>query len=136
MVDPKRLEGLLQAVRAATGELRSFAAEGDAAIRDTRGWLAAVKYHFIEAIEGCIDTAMHVCSSDGLGPPRDNADAMRLLAAAGVIDDDLGATMAQVVGFRNILVHRYRVVDDERVIENLARLDDIDAYVAALAVLV
>lgn len=40
--------------------------------------------------------------------------------------------VAEVVGFRNILVHGYVEVDDERVVANLERLDDLQDFVARL----
>lgn len=95
--------------------------------------LGNIKYLFVTAIGGCIDVAQHVCASERWGPPEDNADAMRVLARRGAITEDLGETMARVVGFRNILVHEYRDADDVIVVENLQRLDDIDRFVASLS---
>lgn len=95
--------------------------------------LGHLKYLFITAIEGCIDAAQHVCASEGFGPPDDNASAVRLLAAHGVLEDAIAREVAAAVGFRNLLVHRYAEIDDTRVVANLDRLADIDAYVDALA---
>lgn len=95
--------------------------------------LGHLKYLFITAIEGCIDAAQHVCASEGFGPPDDNASAVRLLAEHGVLEDAIAREVAAAVGFRNLLVHRYAEIDDTRVVANLDRLADIDAYVDALA---
>ncbi|WP_218614933.1 HepT-like ribonuclease domain-containing protein [Pseudonocardia sp. KRD291] len=84
-------------------------------------WIRGIKYVFVTAIEGCVDVAHHICSSEGWGPPRDNADAVRVLGRHGVISTDLAERLSRAVGFRNVLVHDYVDVDDRVV---LARLDD------------
>lgn len=40
-----------------------------------------------------------------------------------------------VLLFRNLLVHQYAVIDDRRVIALLARLEDLESFVAAVAAL-
>ena len=65
-------------------------------------------------IEGCLDAAHHVCSSQGYEIPRTNAEAMTVLARHGIVPDGLGAAMAQAVRVRNLLVHGYAEVDDRR----------------------
>lgn len=94
-----------------------------------------IKYRFVTAIEGCIDAAHHVCSSEGWGPPDNNADAMRVLARHQVLAPDLGATMADAVAFRNVLVHGYATVDDRRVVAHLTHVTDLRRYLAAMAAL-
>jgi uncharacterized protein YutE (UPF0331/DUF86 family) len=42
-------------------------------------------------------------------------------------------SVAKAVGFRNVLVHEYTDVDDERVRDNLQRLDDLEAFVSHVA---
>lgn len=79
----------------------------------------AVKYAFITLIESCIDVAQHICSVDHLGAPNSNGDAMRRLGAHGVISQELAESMSRVVGFRNVLVHAFFVVDDEIVLHRL-----------------
>lgn len=84
MVDQVRVARLLRAI---TDALSILTAE-DSAPADRRSdpmWLPGVKYMFITAIEGCVDVAQHMCSSEGWGPPADNGDAMRLLGAHGIL---------------------------------------------------
>lgn len=50
-----------------------------------------------------------------------------------MLDPATGEALARAVVFRNILVHRYRQIDDRIVVGNLQRLADFDAFVAAFA---
>ena len=87
----------------------------------------------VTAIEACIDVAQHLCASEGWGPPSTNADSLRVLARHRVISGDLGDSLARAAGFRNVLVHGYAEVDDDRVIAQLDRLDEIAEFVRAVA---
>jgi uncharacterized protein YutE (UPF0331/DUF86 family) len=64
--------------------------------------------------------------------PASNADAFRLLSGAGIITAELAATMAASVGFRNVLVHGYAEVDDQKVVEHLQHRGALRRYVAAM----
>ena len=95
-------------------------------------WLRGVKYTFVTAIEGCVDVAQHICASEGWGPARDNADAMRVLGAHHVLPAELAARLARTVGFRNVLVHEYVDVDDGVVLARLHDPSDLAAFVVAV----
>jgi len=135
VVDPERLHRILRHV---TDDLAIL----DAYARDPHGTradparLGHTKYLFVTAIEGCIDAAQHICASEGLGPPETNADAIRVLARHGLLDDTLASSLARAVGFRNVLVHGYAIVDDDTVVASLTRLDDLRSYVRALTRLI
>jgi len=122
---------LLRSVTDDVAVLRAEASAADARRIDPM-WLRGVKYGFITAIEACIDVAQHVCATTGLGPPDSNADAMRLLAAHGIIPASLADSMRQAVGFRNVLVHDYVRVDDDVVTARLDDLSPLESFVDAL----
>ncbi len=128
-----RVRRLLQRVSEDLAYLRSRASGDRAALRSDRDRLAALKYTFITAIEGCLDVAQHLCASEGWGPPESNADAMRVLGRHGVMAPDLSETLARAVGFRNVLVHGYVDVDDDLVIAQLDRVADLEAFVVAVS---
>jgi len=133
VVDERRVRLLLQRISADLDYLRSRAALDRQAIREDVDRLAALKYYFLTAIEGCLGVAQHLCASEGWGPPSDNADAMRLLAAHQVLGDDLAASMSRAVRLRNLLVHEYARIDDDRVAGYLDRLVDFERFVASVA---
>jgi len=134
MVDPGRLRALLDRVREETGHLRRLAALPRERLLGDPDLMAAAKYRFVVAIEACIDAAEHVIASEGLRAPIDFADAFASLADAGMIPEDLLPDLQRMARFRNLLVHGYAKVDDERVADLMVnRLDDLDAFRSALA---
>ncbi|MEK6571343.1 MAG: DUF86 domain-containing protein [Bacteroidota bacterium] len=60
------------------------------------------------AIQGAIDLAAHIVSSEGLGVPQDLKDNFDLLREKRIIPYDLVEKMKKMVGFRNIAVHEYQ----------------------------
>jgi uncharacterized protein YutE (UPF0331/DUF86 family) len=129
VVDNERLVRLLDGVRRDVRVLRDLSASGEELPSDEVR-LSAVKYRFITAIEGCAKVAHHVVAAEGWAAPETNAGAVRELAEHGVTAQPVSEAIARAVGFRNLLVHRYADIDDNRVVDQLNDLDDLDAFVA------
>lgn len=88
------------------------------------------------AVEACIDAAEHVIASERLRRPTSFGDAFTVLAEAGMLTPTTAAAARLMAGFRNVLVHGYAVVDDDRVVDViLHRLDELDRLRAELAAL-
>lgn len=130
MVDEERVTRLLAAITSDVNRLRILGS-GDPA--DDADRMDAIKYRFVTVVEGCVGVAHHIVVAEGWGVPETNADAIRELAARGVIESTLAQSLARAAGFRNVLVHRYVDVDDDAVVANLSRLDDIDRYVGSVS---
>ncbi len=69
MFDGRRVRRLLQRITEDIAYLGTKAAGDRPALASDFDRLAAVKYVFVTAIEGCLDVAQHLCSSEGWGPP-------------------------------------------------------------------
>ncbi|MGH3097568.1 MAG: type VII toxin-antitoxin system HepT family RNase toxin [Streptosporangiales bacterium] len=129
MVDEERVSRLISRVRddiAALRATRQTRAAPDLT-KDTTT-LDALKYRFVTAIEGCVRVAQHLLASEGWAIPETNADAFRQLAKHDVLDAQVAESMARAVGFRNVLVHEYADVDDDRVVAQLDHLDDLEGF--------
>ena len=131
MVDVERLGRVVARVRDDVERIRSVAGSRDLTTDEVA--LAAVKYSFVTAIEGCVRLAAHIVSSEGLGVPESSAGAVRLLGAHGVVSVEVAEPVARAVGFRNVLVHEYAEVDDDAVRANVALLHDVETFTAAVA---
>jgi len=75
----------------------------------------SAKYNFIVAIEAAIDICNHLIASRSLGTPEEYADIFRVMNEAGVFDNEFTERLVQMARFRNLLVHRYWMVDDRQV---------------------
>jgi uncharacterized protein YutE (UPF0331/DUF86 family) len=81
------------------------------------------------AIEACIDVASHVLAERGLRAPSTYAETFEILVQAGLMSASLGRVMAEMTGFRNLIVHEYAQIDAEAVVRILrGRLEDFRAF--------
>lgn len=134
MVDPGRLRALLDRIGEETRHLERLASlPGERLLADP-DLLAAVKYRFVIAIEACIDAGEHVIASEGLPAPADFASVFAVLAEGGFLPADAAAPLQSMARFRNLLVHGYARVDDDRVVSILrSGPADLRRFVAQLA---
>lgn len=74
-------------------------------------------------IEFCIQQVIDICAiinSDlELGIPSEETDIIENLVESEILDADLGQRIKRMRGFRNILVHRYGKIDDERAFHHI-----------------
>lgn len=134
MVDPLRVQTLLDRLGREITALRRLAKRDTDALLADEDVLAGVKYRFVVAIEACIDVGRHMVASEGLRAPRDYADVFTVLGESGFLSEEMAATLRDTARFRNLLVHEYAVVDDNRVIEILhTGVDDLQGFRQTLA---
>ena len=131
MTDPELVAKKLALIETCVRELQSLA-RPEAIRADVR------EERFVEhtlqiAIQAALDVASHIVSDDRLGEPETNRALFDLLARAGKLPADLAATLRDLAGFRNVIVHGYQDVD-LAVVEDVLRnhLGDLPAFVAAV----
>ena len=92
-----------------------------------------VCFDLLQAIQACIDLAVHACTHQSLGVPETPAAAFALLEGNGVISAQLASRLAKAAGLRNLMVHRYADILVPRLVEAIATgLGDLDEFAAAL----
>jgi uncharacterized protein YutE (UPF0331/DUF86 family) len=92
-----------------------------------------VCFDLLQAIQACIDLAVHACTHEALGVPETPAAAFALLEKHGVIVAGLSARLARAAGLRNLIVHRYGDLDAKKLAQAIAGgLGDLQEFAAAL----
>lgn len=88
------------------------------------------------AIETCMDIADHIVADRRLRVPDTGAESFEILAESNLLPRQLGASLASMVGFRNILVHDYTRLDPAIVMRVLRTdLDDLSRFREAVRAL-
>lgn len=91
------------------------------------------KYNFIVAIEAIIDICNRVISKRKLGYPQDYSDVIKLMSQEGVLEGDLVGRLVEMVKFRNMLVHLYWKIENDRLYQYLREnLGDFEAFKEAI----
>lgn len=79
-------------------------------------------------IEVMIDIANRILSLRGHSPATSSAEAMEIMQDLGVIQD--AARYAEMIKFRNFIVHRYESIDNAILMDILINhLDDFNAFI-------
>ena len=91
------------------------------------------KYNFIVAIEAIIDICNRIISKRKLGFPQDYSDVIKLMSQQGVLEKDLVGRLVEMVKFRNMLVHLYWKIENDRLYQYLKEtLGDFEAFKEAI----
>ena len=71
----------------------------------------AIAINLQRACEQSIDLANHTLKVRKLGLPKTSKQSFMILADKGIIPIELAQNLANMVGFRNILIHQYQEFD-------------------------
>ncbi len=86
-----------------------------------------------QAIQGCIDLAVHACVDERIASPTTSAEAFVALARAKRIDHALAQDLVAAAGLRNLIVHQYGQLDADIVATAVTdRLGDLERFLAAI----
>jgi uncharacterized protein YutE (UPF0331/DUF86 family) len=96
--------------------------------------VASAKYHFIVAIEACIDLCNHIIARNRFRVPEDYGDTFRVMAEVGALSAEFAEELVKMGKFRNRLVHLYWEVDDRQVQQLVcSRTRDFGKLISAIA---
>ena len=105
MVDAATLASMLSNLRRYVVVLEGLAAGSKEAFLAHPDRIGNAKYHFVIAIECCIDLANHIIASENFRFPKDNTDSFAVLIEEGVLPETLRESLRDMARFRNRLVH-------------------------------
>lgn len=132
--DQERMIRLVFQLRNSTERLRRLSELDQTAFTRDPDKTGSAKYHFIVAIEACIDICNHVISRNGYRAPEDYADTFAVMGEVEAFDQGFVDELKKMAKFRNRLVHIYWEVDDEQLYEILQnRLGDFNRFLDAMA---
>jgi len=131
MIDTELVRKKLAVIESCVQELKTLGRPSE--IQTDLRELRFEAYTLQISIQAALDIAAHIVSGERLGEPRTNRQLLELLVRNGWLPEELAASLNGMVGFRNILVHGYEIVDPA-VVEKIARqhLDDLLLFVKAI----
>jgi len=132
-INIERIKQFAGEVKETVRFLREFSAMGKEQILKNPTFLGSIKYNLIVAIQGCIDICSHILAKKGGRAPQDYGDCFYLMSESGFLEKPLSERLIQMARFRNLLIHLYWRVDDERVYKIMVEnLDDFDQFLEAM----
>jgi uncharacterized protein YutE (UPF0331/DUF86 family) len=131
MRDPELIQKKLRFVETCIEDIRTLGRPDH--IADDKREQRFIEHTLQLAIQACMDVASLVISELSFGEPESNRQFFELLSQRGWLPKELAAKMTKIVGFRNVLVHRYQQVD-LAIVKHAATagLADLQAFVDAI----
>jgi uncharacterized protein YutE (UPF0331/DUF86 family) len=131
VTDPDLIAKKLALIETSVRELRTLGRPADIPVDKIQERFAE---HTLQiAIQAVLDVTSHIVSDARLGEPRTNRELVDLLERNGWLPPDLAIVIRRMVGFRNILVHGYQVVDVSIVRDIVEhRLEDLLRFVRVI----
>lgn len=111
-MDPAVIAQKLESLRRCVARLESRCPATVEALKADVDLQDIVALNLTRAVQLSVDIAAHWLADHGsVGSPQTMGQAFSLLAESDVIGDELARRLRKSVGFRNIVVHNYEVVD-------------------------
>ena len=124
-----RIRQIMGEINAALRKLDGYAGIAENEFLSDPGKIDGAKYNLIVAIEGAMDICGSVVARAGGRAPKDYADCFAVLGEIGILDAKFVERLKRMAKFRNLLVHLYWKVDDQKVHRILKEdLRDIKEY--------
>lgn len=89
----------------------------------------ALRYLLTEAIEAMASICNHILTRVKGIAPKGYPDCFEKLAEAGIISQELGNRIKKLASLRNIIIHKYWVIDDGKVFRSVKEnLGDFEEF--------
>lgn len=100
--------------------------------KDERNILS-IKHLLLESIESCGNICVHILANKIFKAPSSFAECFENLYKSNVISEDVSDKLIRMARFRNILVHRYWQINDQKVLDYAKNnLDDFNYFLRAI----
>ena len=134
LFDQETMVKLVSELRKNVARLRSLAELPQEDFLSDPDKIGSSKYHFIVAIETCIDMCNHLIARNGYRAPEDYGDTFSVMGEVGALPTDFSEELKNMAKFRNRLVHLYMEVDNQQLHEILhTRLDDFKRFLDSIS---
>ena len=89
----------------------------------------ALRYLLIEAVEAMANICNHILTRVTSQVPKGYPDCFEKLSEAGIITRELGEKLRKLASLRNILIHKYWEIDDQKIFRSAKEnIEDFEQY--------
>lgn len=91
-----------------------------------------IRYGLLESIQIIIDISCKITSHYNLGNPKNYRECVELLLKHQYLQISTAKKVIAMIGLRNLLVHEYVSIDNEKLFHFLDSLDDFISFIDEL----
>ena len=127
------LRRLFDELDRALEKLRDLSKLSERKLLDHYASIDAAKYNFIVAIGAGVDICNRIIAKENFGYPQEYAEVIKIMEERKVFNEDLATHWKEMVKFRNLLVHLYWKVENEKLYDYLRNnLGDFEVFKSAI----
>lgn len=127
-IDRNRIAVYISEIKTSLDTLKNYTKLDKQAFLASPVTIRDTKYCFIIAAQAAIDLCYHLTAKLIKKAPEDYSNCFELLVETGYFNKETLKKMALMAKFRNLLVHHYVKVDDERVYEMIREINCFEAF--------
>ena len=129
-INPNLVAAKISEIQQSLQRMYSISSKGRDIFLTDPDLIDSAKYRLITAIEAAISICNHIIVRKFKRVPESYSDCFTILHECGVISLGLTEKLGNMARFRNMLVHIYWEIDDERIFDILTiDLIDLDSYI-------
>ncbi len=113
--DKEKIAKRISEIQTAVDHLRRYTSLDVKEFLSNDEQIAAAKYHLLIMIEGCISICTHISTKELHRIPEGYSTCFDILTENNIIDSELGSRLQKMAGFRNLLIHQYWEIDNQKV---------------------
>ena len=110
-----RIRNIIGEINAAYTKLEKIKVLNKEEFLDSQEKIDSAKYNLIVVMEGACDICNHIAAKAGGQAPTSYADCFSILEELKILSTELSTKLKLMAKFRNLLVHRYWKIDNNRV---------------------
>ena len=87
-----------------------------------------VEHCLLISIQTLLDICQYIIASNNWQRPRDNREAIDIIAANNIIPRDFAKNILPMAGLRNLLIHEYLKIDLDKIYQYLQKHAEFRAF--------
>lgn len=133
-LDISRIRAKVADIRESITILQNYAGYQEENFLNNQEAIRAARYTLIVAIEAATNIGNHFCSRLLGKAPNSYAETFLFLSEGGIISRELAIGLGKMTGLRNMLVHRYAIIDDRKILRFLREnLLDFEMFLSEIS---
>ena len=133
-IDIEKIKQKLTEIRQNIEKIKIYSSITEKEFWEDERNILAIKHLLLESIEACGNICVHILAKKLFKASSSFAECFENLYKMKVIDEDLSNKLIKMARFRNILVHRYLQIDEQKILEYAKNnLVDFNLFMKSIA---
>ena len=132
-IDIEKVKQRITEIRENVEKIKKYSSLSDEDFKKDERNILAIKFLLLESIEACGNICVHILAKKIFKASSSFSECFENLHKSKVIGEDLSIRLIKMARFRNILVHRYWEVDNQKILDYARNnLEDFNLFMKAI----